>query len=176
MQKNKNSPSAIAVGQRKNKKIYTANLKSKALAFAMAHALKLSNKIISINLLPITLVNKPNAVSFLLNKIKANALVPKQIIVKFTKSKVISQFNKFAKAIKSLKAASISVAINHFSASFASLLLLSRFQPDRIKISQKLITNVHKSKPQQAIIQAIIKCCTSLKIQVSAISVATPKK
>ncbi|HAH0866585.1 TPA: hypothetical protein GFY00_09490 [Escherichia coli] len=61
-------------------------------------------------------------------------------------------------------------------AGFAGLLLLSRFQPDRIKISQELITNVHKSGPRQAIIQAIIKCCTSLEIQVSAMGVATPEE
>ncbi|HHF8047031.1 TPA: blue light-responsive regulator BluF, partial [Escherichia coli] len=79
-------------------------------------------------------------------------------------------------AIKSLKAAGISVEIDHFGAGFAGLLLLSRFQPDRIKISQELITNVHKSGPRQAIIQAIIKCCTSLEIQVSAMGVATPEE
>ncbi len=97
-------------------------------------------------------------------------------IVEFTESEVISRFDEFAEAIKSLKAAGISVAIDHFGAGFAGLLLLSRFQPDRIKISQELITNVHKSGPRQAIIQAIIKCCTSLEIQVSAMGVATPEE
>lgn len=71
----------------------------------MAHALKLGDKMISINLLPMTLVNKPDAVSFLLDEIKANALVPEQIIVEFTESEVISRFDEFAEAVKSLKAA-----------------------------------------------------------------------
>ncbi|EFA6088458.1 blue light-responsive regulator BluF [Escherichia coli] len=176
VQKNEDSPSAIAVGQRKDGEIYTADLKSKALVFAMAHALELGDKMISINLLPMTLVNEPDAVSFLLDEIKANGLVPEQIIVEFTESEVISRFDEFAEAVKSLKAAGISVAIDHFGAGFAGLLLLSRFQPDRIKISQELITNVHKSGPRQAIIQAIIKCCTSLEIQVSAMGVATPEE
>ncbi len=61
--------------------------KSKALAFTMAHALELGDKMISINLLPMTLVNEPDAVSFLLNEIKANALVPEQIIVEFTEKR-----------------------------------------------------------------------------------------
>ncbi|EOJ6312892.1 diguanylate phosphodiesterase, partial [Shigella sonnei] len=74
----------------------TADLKSKALAFAMAHALELGDKMISINLLPMTLVNEPDAVSFLLDEIKANALVPEQIIVEFTESEVISRFDEFA--------------------------------------------------------------------------------
>ncbi|WP_460911939.1 EAL domain-containing protein, partial [Staphylococcus aureus] len=70
-------------------------------------------------LLPMTLVNKPDAVSFLLDEIKANALVPEQIIVEFTESEVISRFDEFAEAVKSLKAAGISVAIDHFGAGFA---------------------------------------------------------
>ncbi|WP_262234649.1 EAL domain-containing protein, partial [Escherichia coli] len=76
--------------------------------------LELGDKMISINLLPMTLVNEPDAVSFLLDEIKANALVPEQIIVEFTESEVISRFDEFAEAIKSLKAAGISVAIDHF--------------------------------------------------------------
>ena len=68
------------------------------------------------------------------------------------------------------------MAIDLFGAGFAGLQLLSRFQPDRIKISRELITDVHKSGPQQAIIQAIIKCCASLEIMISAVGVEKPEE
>ena len=141
----------------------------------MASALGLNDKMLSVNLLPMTPVNKPNAVSFLINEIAAHGLVPEQIIVEFTESEVISRFDTFAQAVKSLKAAGICVAIDHFGAGFAGLQLLSRFQPDRIKISRELITDVHKSGPRQAIIQAIIKCCASLEIMISAVGVENLK-
>ncbi|SUX73313.1 signal transduction protein [Citrobacter freundii] len=102
--------------------------------------------------------------------------MPEQIIVEFTESEVISRFDTFAQAVKSLKAAGICVAIDHFGAGFAGLQLLSRFQPDRIKISRELITDVHKSGPRQAIIQAIIKCCASLEIMISAVGVEKPEE
>jgi EAL domain-containing protein (putative c-di-GMP-specific phosphodiesterase class I) len=156
--------------------LYTADLQSKKTAFAMASALGLNDKMLSVNLLPMTLVNKPNAVSFLINEIAAHGLVPEQIIVEFTESEVISRFDTFAQAVKSLKAAGICVAIDHFGAGFAGLQLLSRFQPDRIKISRELITDVHKSGPRQAIIQAIIKCCASLEIMISAVGVEKPEE
>lgn len=156
--------------------LYTADLQSKKTAFAMASALGLNDKMLSVNLLPMTLVNKPDAVSFLINEIAAHGLVPEQIIVEFTESEVISRFDTFAQAVKSLKAAGICVAIDHFGAGFAGLQLLSRFQPDRIKISRELITDVHKSGPRQAIIQAIIKCCTSLEIMISAVGVEKPEE
>lgn len=160
----------------KHEDVYTADLQSKKTAFAMASALRLNHKMLSVNLLPMTLVNKPDAVSFLINEIAAHGLVPEQIIVEFTESEVISRFDTFAQAVKSLKAAGICVAIDHFGAGFAGLQLLSRFQPDRIKISRELITDVHKSGPRQAIIQAIIKCCASLEIMISAVGVEKPEE
>lgn len=156
--------------------VYTADLQSKKTAFAMASALGLNHKMLSVNLLPMTLVNRPDAVSFLINEIAAHGLVPEQIIVEFTESEVISRFDTFAQAVKSLKAAGICVAIDHFGAGFAGLQLLSRFQPDRIKISRELITDVHISGPRQAIIQAIIKCCASLEIMISAVGVEKPEE
>lgn len=151
--------------------VYEADLKSKQAAFALASALDLHEQTISVNLLPMTLVKIPDAVPTLLQAIELNGLVPEQIIVEFTESEVISQFDAFTQAVRSLKAAGISVAIDHFGAGFAGLLLLAQFQPDRIKISRDLIRDVHKSGPRQAIVQAIIKCCTSLEIAVSAVGV-----
>ena len=63
------------------------------------------------------------------------------------------------------------MTIDHFGAGFAGLQLLAQFQPDRIKINRDLVANVHKSGPRQAIIQAIIKCCSSLEIQFCAVGV-----
>jgi len=118
-----------------------------------------------------TLVNVPNAVDFLLTAIEANGFVPEQIVVEFTESEAISRFEDFTSAVRQLKSAGISVTIDHFGAGFAGLQLLAQFQPDRIKINRDMIIDVHKSGPRQGIIQAIIKCCTSLEIQFCAVGV-----
>ncbi|POZ18715.1 diguanylate phosphodiesterase [Lelliottia aquatilis] len=151
--------------------IYAADLQSKKMACAMAGKLGLKEQALSVNLLPMTLVNVPGAVGFLLNEIEANGLVPEQIVVEFTESEVISRFDEFKDAVRQLKSAGISVAIDHFGAGFAGLLLLAQFQPDRIKINRDLVADVHRSGPRQAIIQAIIKCCSSLEILVCAVGV-----
>ena len=153
------------------KALYEADLNSKKVAFAMASSLKLGEQSISVNLLPMTLVMIPDAVDFLLREIQINGLVPEQVTVEFTESEVISRIDEFTDGIRQLKAAGISVAIDHFGAGFGGLLLLSQFQPDRIKINRALIKDVHKSGPRQAIIQAIIKCCASLEISISAVGV-----
>jgi EAL domain-containing protein (putative c-di-GMP-specific phosphodiesterase class I) len=141
------------------------------VAFAMASALGLGGQSISVNLLPMTLVIIPGAVDFLLSEIQLHGLVPEQVTVEFTESEVISRIGDFTSAIRQLKAAGISVAIDHFGAGFGGLLLLTQFQPDSIKINRELIQDVHKSGPRQAIIQAIIKCCATLEISISVVGV-----
>ncbi|WP_142888663.1 EAL domain-containing protein, partial [Klebsiella pneumoniae] len=82
-----------------------------------------------------------------------------QIIVEFTESEAISRIDEFTDSVRKLKSAGIRVAIDHFGAGFAGLLLLAQFQPDRIKINRQLVKDIHKHGPKQAIVQAIIKCC-----------------
>ncbi len=157
--------------QQSGNQVYEADLTSKKVAFAMAAALGLGEQTLSVNLLPMTLVKIPGAVNFLLEAVNANGLVPEQVIVEFTESEVISRLDEFTEGVKLLKGAGFRVAIDHFGAGFAGLLLLAQFQPERIKINRDLIKDVHKSGPRQAIIQAIIKCCISLEIRVSAVGV-----
>jgi len=151
--------------------VYVADLKSKGVALAMASVVGLGEQKLSLNLLPMTLVNVPNAVSYLLEQIEVNGMVAEQIIIEFIESEVISRLEEFKDAVRQLKSAGISVAIDHFGAGFAGLLLLAQFQPDRIKINRQLVADVHKSGPRQAIIQAIIKCCATLEIQFCAVGV-----
>ncbi|MRS15996.1 EAL domain-containing protein [Enterobacteriaceae bacterium RIT691] len=156
--------------------IYLADLDSKKIAFALAASLGLRDQVLSVNLLPMTLVKVPDAVTVLLNAIAENGLVPEQIIVEFTEREAISEFEAFSQTVRTLKGSGISVAIDHFGAGFAGLQLLAQFQPDRIKINRDLVRDVHKSGPRQAIIQAIIKCCTSLEIAISAVGVEQPEE
>ncbi len=151
--------------------IYWTDLHSKRIAFAMAGLLHLRGRTLSINLLPMTLVNVPNAVEFLLAEIEASGLIPEQIIVEFTESEAISRLDEFTDSVRKLKSAGIRVAIDHFGAGFAGLLLLAQFQPDRIKINRQLVKDIHKHGPKQAIVQAIIKCCHSLEIAISAVGI-----
>ncbi|QHM71118.1 diguanylate phosphodiesterase [Mixta intestinalis] len=156
--------------------VYDVDVKSKKQAFALANKLGIEGLTLSINLLPMSLVMVPDAVDFLLAEIQANGLVPEQIVVEVTENEVISRLDAFETSIKQLKAAGISVTIDNFGAGSAGLLLLTRFQPDRIKIDRNIISDVHKSGPKQAIVQAIIKCCSSLEIAVTAEGVEKPEE
>jgi len=156
--------------------IYAADIKAKGVAFALAKKLDIQGQTLSVNLLPMSLVMVPNAVDMLLDQIHQNGLVPEQVVVEVTENEVISRLDEFTVAIKQLRAAGISIALDDFGAGFAGLSLLSRFQPDKIKIDRNLITDVHKSGPKQAIIHAILKCCSSLEISVIAEGIEKPEE
>ncbi|WP_380178436.1 diguanylate phosphodiesterase [Kalamiella sp. sgz302252] len=156
--------------------MYEVDLKSKQHVFAMAKQLGIDGLTLSINLLPMSLAIVPDAVDFLLQAIEANGLVPEQIVVEVTENGALSRVDEFEAAIKKLKASGISLAIDGFGAGSAGLVLLTQFQPDKIKIDGNIIADIHKSGPKQAIVQAILKFCSSLQIAVIAEGVNKPEE
>lgn len=156
--------------------MYEVDLKSKQHVFAMAKQMGIDGLTLSINLLPMSLAIVPNAVDFLLEAIHANGLVPEQIVVEVTENGAISRADEFEAAIKKLKASGINLAIDGFGAGSAGLVLLTQFQPDKIKIDGNIIADVHKSGPKQAIVHAILKFCSSLQIAVIAEGINKPEE
>lgn len=148
--------------------LYEVDLHSKESAFALAKAVNIGSHMISVNLLPGSLVQVPDAVEILLAQIERHGLVPQQVIVEVTESEVISRFDEFEHVIRQLRAAGINLAIDDFGAGFAGLSLLTRFQPGRIKIDRSIVTDIHLHGPKQAIVHGIVRCCSELEITVVA--------
>jgi blue light- and temperature-responsive anti-repressor len=149
-------------------KVYEVDLQTKAYAFALAEKIGIGDHKIAINLLPMSLVNVPNAVEFLLENIVKHHLLPEQVVVEVTENEMISGFNRFNSAIKQLRAAGIGLAIDDFGSGYAGLSLLTRFQPDKIKIDREIVSDIHLSGPKQAIVKSIVSCCTDLEITLVA--------
>jgi EAL domain-containing protein (putative c-di-GMP-specific phosphodiesterase class I) len=83
-----------------------------------------------------SLLNVPHAVDFLMDQILAHGLQPEQVVIEVTENEMISGFNQFNSAIKQLRAAGIGTAIDDFRSGYAGLSLLTRFQPDKLKIDR----------------------------------------
>lgn len=149
-------------------KVYEVDLQTKAYAFALAEKIGIGDHKIAINLLPMSLVNVPGAVEFLMEQILRHGLVPEQVVIEVTENEMISGFNQFNSAIKQLRAAGIGLAIDDFGSGYAGLSLLTRFQPDKIKIDREIVSNIHLSGPKQAIVKSIVSCCADLGITLVA--------
>lgn len=148
--------------------LYKVDLQTKAYAFALAEKLGIGSHKIAVNLLPMSLVNVPGAVEFLVGEIKKHGLQPEQVVLEITENEMISGLNQFNSAIKQLRGEGVGMAIDDFGSGYAGLSLLTRFQPDKIKIDREIISDIHLSGPKQAIVRSIISCCSDLEITLVA--------
>ncbi|GJL39226.1 diguanylate phosphodiesterase [Enterobacter chengduensis] len=148
--------------------LYQVDLQTKAYAFALAEKMGIGSHKIAVNLLPMSLVNVPGAVEFLVDQIKHHGLQPEQVVLEITENEMISGLNQFNSAIKQLRGEGVGMAIDDFGSGYAGLSLLTRFQPDKIKIDREIISDIHLSGPKQAIVRSIISCCSDLEVTLVA--------
>ncbi|KHJ69714.1 diguanylate phosphodiesterase [Pantoea rodasii] len=129
-----------------------------------------------VSILPMTLVNLPDAVSRLISAIDCAELVPQQIILGVSETEVISQLEPFSQAVRLLKQAGISISIDNFGDGSAGLSLLAHVQPDRVRIGAAIVRNIHRSGPRQAVVHAVLRCCSALEINVIAAGIEQPEE
>ena len=150
------------------KQLHDADLETVITAFEMAGRACPDEMTLYVSLLPMTLVMVPDAVKTIVAAINAAGLVPEQVVIGVSETEVISRVEAFSVAVRELKAAGISLSVDNFGAGSAGLSLLTHIQPDRIRIDSSITSDVHRSGPKQAVVQAIIKCCSALEITVIA--------
>ncbi|NIE71610.1 diguanylate phosphodiesterase [Pantoea sp. ICBG 1758] len=168
------SDSPQSAGEDEDK--YIANLNAVRMALMKAGKACPDGMTLYLTILPMTLVAVPNAVDTITDAIKNAGLVPEQIILGVSETEVIPGLNDFTEAVKQLKQAGISLSIDNFGDGSAGLSLLTHVQPDRVRIASGIIRDVHRSGPKQAVIQAIIKCCSALEINVIASGIEQPEE
>lgn len=129
-----------------------------------------------VSILPMTLVTVPNAFNQIVQAIDVAGLVPEQVILGVSETEVISQLDAFSSAVRQLKQVGISISIDNFGDGSAGLSLLAHIQPDRIRIDASIIRDIHRSGPKQAVVQAVIRCCSALEINVIAAGIERPEE
>lgn len=79
---------------------YLTDIRSKKITFAQAKQLGIESQTLSINLLPMSLVDVPDAAPFLLNEIDVQGLVPEPIRMECTENEAIFRLDEFEAAIQ----------------------------------------------------------------------------
>lgn len=158
------------------KNIYEADFEAQLLAVSVAHKLGLGNVTLTLKFLPMTLVTVPDVVGRLLEVVEANGMVPEQLTIAISENSEKTREENFAAVIILIKASGMRLVIDDFGSGSAGLLLMTQFQPEKIMIHKDIISDVHASGPKQAIVQAIIKFCSSLEISVIATGIEKPEE
>lgn len=149
-------------------KLYAFDLESKAYAFALGGQMLKKNDKIAVNLLPRALCAIPDAVDTLLKQVREAGLKPEQVIIEVTEAEFISAFDVFYQTLKEIRTAGLGLAIDDFGAGYSGLTLLTRFQPDKIKLDMALVRDIHLSGVKQAVVASIVRCCEDLGITIIA--------
>lgn len=153
--------------------LYVLDLETKRDAVALAAKLGIGECKLAINLMPSSLTIVADAVERLVRSIDECGLAPEQLIVEVTENEAISHFEEFASALKKLRGVGIGVAIDDFGSGFAGLAMLTRFQPEELKIDREIVRGIESNAARQAIVRAIVQCCSELGITVVAEGVET---
>lgn len=144
--------------------LYEFDLNSKSIALEQAGYLLRADEKISINLLPGSLYSIPGSVALLLEQIEKSHLRPEQVIIEIIETELITKIDDFHNTLKDIRVAGIGLAIDDFGSGFSRLSLLSKIQPDKIKIDRSLIVDIHKNLAKQAMVVSIMRYCEDLGI------------
>jgi EAL domain-containing protein (putative c-di-GMP-specific phosphodiesterase class I) len=128
---------------------------------------------LSINFLP-NAVYEPKACIQLTLKTAAEIQFPTdRLIFEFTENEEMIDPAHVSNIVDSYKRMGFGVALDDFGAGHAGLNLLARFQPDIIKLDMDLVRGLDANLPKRIIVEAVVKMCRALKVEVIAEGVET---
>lgn len=120
--------------------------------------------LLNVSLAAHTLATVPEVATAIARRVREAGLVPEQVVVSLDEKMLPADVSGLMAGVIALKTAGISLCINNFGAGAAGLSLLTRIQPERLKIDASIIRDIHRSGPKQAVVQAIIRCCSAMEI------------
>ncbi len=128
---------------------------------------------LNLNIMPSMVSSSPSSIVSILEAVERLHILPKQIVLEILESEVVGSLKGFSTALRDYRRTGLLFAIDDFGAGYAGLNLLAEFQPDFLKLDLRLVRDVEKKGPKQAIIRGIRRTCLDLGIEIIAEGVET---
>jgi len=128
------------------------------------------DKILFINIEPITFINKKILNKFDEKKIKE---ISKNTVLEITERTTINDLSKFMNVIEDYKKYGFRIAIDDAGSGFATLLFMVKLLPDFIKLDISLIHDIDKDKSKKNVVNDLINYAHNLNIKVIAEGIET---
>jgi EAL domain-containing protein (putative c-di-GMP-specific phosphodiesterase class I) len=123
---------------------------------------------LSINFMP-NAVYEPNAcIQKSLAAARRANFPHRNLMFEFTENERMADPAHVQRIVEAYRALGFWTALDDFGAGYAGLGLLSRLQPDLIKIDMELLRGIHRSSAKQAIIAGIAQIAESLNVRLLA--------
>jgi len=172
----RSNESAVAVFDAVNEtRRHAFDRAARVQAIVLAAALGLDSGL-SLNFLPASLENLPDAIQSTLDAARAVGIDARRLLLEVTEGELIRDRLSFAQTLNRYRATGLRLVIDDFGAGYSGLNLLADFQPDVIKLDMHLVRDIDSNGPRQAIVRALIQACDDLGIEFIAEGVETEKE
>ncbi len=123
---------------------------------------------LSLNLMPSNIESLRDSLEGTIRVAESLRIGAERLNLEIVETEIIEDTRGFLIAANQLRAAGVRLSIDDFGAGFAGLTLLTRFQPDSVKIDMSIVRDIHADGPRQAIVRGIVRTCTDLGIDLVA--------
>jgi EAL domain-containing protein (putative c-di-GMP-specific phosphodiesterase class I) len=125
-----------------------------------------------VNLSPRQLIQS-DFVSNLLRILDDSAYPASKLTLELTESQLIDPGQPIEERLQAIRAMGVKIAIDDFGTGYSSLAYLSRLPFNCLKIDQSFVRKLSSSRPDAAIVQAVLHMAKGLGVQVVAEGVET---
>lgn len=144
---------------------YTFDQRCRVMAIKMAAKLGLANDgaFLSINFMPNAVYEPRACIRLTLDAAKTTGFPLDRIIFEFTENEKLDTAH-ILNILKTYKAIGFKTAIDDFGAGHAGMLLLSKFQPDIVKIDMELVRGIDGCSVKRSILRHMLRLLGDLGI------------
>jgi EAL domain-containing protein (putative c-di-GMP-specific phosphodiesterase class I) len=96
-----------------------------------------------------------------------------RLIIELVEDDEICDFDGLKRVVDDYRSCGVKIAMDDFGAGYSGLKLMSKLQPDIIKLDMGLISRLHEDRTSQVIVKAIVQACFELEITTIAEGVET---
>ena len=155
-----------------NRHAFDQDCRVKAIETAAKLGLPRGDALLSINFLP-NAVSEPMAcIRSTVAAAKDAALPLDRVIFEFSEGEPV-EYGRLCHILAAYKTLGLKTAIDDFGAGYSGLTLLTRFQPDLVKLDMELIRDIDTSKVKQVLVSAMLKACAEIGVEVVAEGIET---
>jgi EAL domain-containing protein (putative c-di-GMP-specific phosphodiesterase class I) len=91
-----------------------------------------------------------------------------RLILELVEDDEICDFDALKHIVEDYRACGVQIAMDDFGAGYSGLKLLSKLQPDIIKLDMELVSRIETDRTSAVIVRAIVQACSELNITVIA--------
>ena len=144
-----------------------------AITQAVAAGIVNTGARLSINFLPNAVYSPLACIQLTLKTAAAVGFPTQRLIFEFTENEEMADTAHITNIIDSYRRMGFATALDDFGAGHAGLSLLSRFQPDIIKLDMELVRGIDASLPRRMIVEGLIAMFARMRISVVAEGIET---